>query len=301
MRSLELLIDEVRAETGNQRYDSDSGVSQRTMRQRFQNAQDYLVRAIVIAKTKYLQESTTVTVVSGQETYSYPSRCFMQGIDTIKWSTDGVNWSQELYKNIPKDKISTSVGFPFGYIAGKSGYKLCPPISSGYLLVTYNQSPKRLEKKSGKISAVTGTPITSLTLDSAFAGHDPTYLNNFQSITIIGSDGTVKVASMPISAVSGTTVTVTSYTLASGEAVAAGDYVLAEGNSTNVCELDDTCESFLILHANYQTKYGDSSQWTTAVKEDLREHARQIIDILGTLGEDVTQVPIINTDFMMID
>lgn len=301
MRYLELLIDEVRSETGNQRYDADSGVSQRTMRQRLQNAQDFIIRAVVLSKSKYFLEPSTVTVVSGQETYDYPENCYMQGIDTIQWSSNGINWSDPLIKNIPKDKITTQNGYPFGYIAERRGIKLCPPISSGYLLVTANISPKRLEKRSGKISAVTGTPITSLTLDATYAGHDPTYLNQFQSITIVGADGSPKTDSIPITAVSGTTVTVTSYTLASGEAVAAGDYVLAQGNSTNLPDLDDTFESFLILHATYQTKYGDSSQWTQATKDDVKDHAQQIISVLGSMAEDVVQIPIISTDYLIID
>lgn len=301
MRYLEQLIDEARSLSGNQRYDADSGVSQRTFRQFFQNAQDFIVREVVLSKCKYFQESESVTVVPSQELYDYPDNCYLQGIDTIQWSSDGRDWGTPLVKNIAKDKMSTQSGHAYGYLLSRRGYKLSPPLSSGYLLVTSNIEPKRIEKRSGKVVSTTGTPITSITLDGNYAGHDPTYLNQFRSITVFGADGSIKVASVPITAASGTTVTVTSYTLGSGETISAGDFVLAEGGTTNIPDLDKTFESFLILHSVYQAKYGDSSQWSKATKEDVADHARQIIGVLGSMSEDVTQVPILNTDFMMID
>ena len=300
MRYLEILIDRAREASGETRYSSDSGKSQKQFTQFFQNAQDFIVREIILSKSKYLTTRTIRSVVSGQEEYSYQSDAFMNNIDTIQWSTDRSSWGDALVRCIAKDQGISQNGYPFGYIPTQDGYILTPPISNGYLLESYSRRPKRLEKRSGLVVSTTGTPITSITLDASYTGHDPTYLNQFSSITVVDRNGRPIVASIPITSVSGTTITLPSYTLASGESISAGDYILAEGNTTNLPGYDDTFESFLILHATYQAQYGASSQWSEATLKDVSTHAKQIIDVLGTLSEDVVQVPIINTDFLSI-
>ena len=298
MRYLEVLIDEARALSGNTRYDSDSGVSQRLFRQYFQNAQDFLVMEIINSKSKYQMAKETVTIVSGQSEYDYPSDIILQGIDSIQYSTDGVNWGRPLVKNISGDRRRVSSGSAYGYTLNRDNYELTPPIATGYLLLSYNRRPKRLEKRSAKVVSTTGTPITSITIDTSYSQHDPTYIDLFDSVTIVGKNGVVKVANMPITAASGSTITVDSYTLANGEAVAAGDYVLAGGDAVNIPEFDDIAESFLILHVNYQAKFGDASKWTSEAKEAVGGHAAKLVQMFNTVSEDIVQVPIINADYL---
>lgn len=299
MRYLEQLIDRARELSQNTRYDANSGISQKTFVQFFQNAQDFVMREVVNSKSKYFLHPLIVPIVGGQQDYDYPDDIILQGIDTIEWSDDLQTWLT-LEKNITKDRTVTIVGYPYGYYLTRTNYILTPPIQYGWLRVTYNRRPKRLEFRAAQVSSTTGAPITSITTNGSFANQDMDYINQFSSITVVGKDGAIKVADMPITSASGTTIVVPSYTLASGESIVSGDYILAGGNSTNVPNFDDMVESFLILHATYQAKYGDSSQWSKATKDDVMNHFKQIIAAFSTLSEDVNHIGIINTDYLAL-
>lgn len=297
MRYLEQLIDRSRELSQNTRYDANSGVSQKMFVQFLQNAQDFITREIITQKSKYLLKKSIVAVVNGQEEYDYPSDIVLQGIDTLEWSTDQISWTF-MEKNIPKDRFTTTTGYPFGYICTREKVVLTPPVTGGYLRFTYNGKPKRLESRSAKVLSVVGTPITSINTDSAYTAQDLTYVSEFDSITVISKAGVIKVANMPITSTGTNVITIPSYTLGSGEAIAAGDFILAGGLSANIPQFDDLIESFLILHTTYQAKYGDSSQWSKAVAEDVASHFKQLSACFGTLSEDFNHIPILNSDYL---
>ncbi len=305
MRYLEQLIDRARELSQNTSYDATTGVSQRVFTQYFQNAQDFIVREIINSKCKYFLyfDPNYINVVSGQEPYNYPSDIYLQGIDSLEWSDDRKTWLF-LEKNITKDRTTSVSGYPYGYYLNRDHYILTPPLQHGFLRITYNRKPKRLEKRSAKVSSVTGsTTITAIALDSAYSSGqngDESYINQFSNVSVVGKDGTIKIANLPITSCGSNAIVMPSYTLVSGEAIATGDYILADGGSCNVPQYDDMIESFLILHATYQAKYGDSSQWTNATQQDVMAHAKQIVASFGILSEDVNHIPIVNTDFLAL-
>jgi hypothetical protein len=297
MRYLEQLIDRARELSQNTRYDANSGISQKMFVQYFQNAQDFITREIVTQKSKYLLKKSIIPVVNGQEEYDYPSDIILQGIDTVEWSQDQRSWVF-LEKNISKDRFTSTTGYPFGYVTNRNKIVVTPSMAYGYLRITYNGKPKRLESRSALVASTTGTPITAITVNTAFADQDMSYINQFDSITVVSKAGVVKVENMPITSASSATIVVPSYALASGEAIAAGDYILAGGLACNVPQFDDLVESFLILHATYQAKYGDSSQWSKEVSADVGSHFKQLSDCFGTLSDDFNHIPILNADYL---
>lgn len=306
MKRLELIISRVRELSQNTRYDSDSGLSQGIMVQYIQNAQDALVKAISISKCKYLLKTTDpVTVVNGQEEYDYPSDLFMRNIDTVEWalSPQDIGWIP-LYKCISKDRFSTQSGYPFGYILQEASLIITPPLSSGYLRYTYSRQPRNLQIRMGQLSAVTvgGGNVTALTINPAEASFDPTSLNLEQVLCVVSATGTIKAAGIPFTSVNTTTgvFTISSHALASGEAVAAGDYVCAGEYVVNKPEWPDIVESFLIKHGVYEAKYGDSSQWTTAAKEDVSASVGSLVQSFALMSDDITEIPITNSDLLQI-
>ncbi len=299
MRRLEILIDLARELSGNQRYDANSGVSQNVFVNYFQSAQDSLVKNIVNVKSKYFLKDVTVPVVAGQELYSYPSDMFLFNFDTVEWSQNNLNWIP-LDRSITKDRQNIRVGYPFGYWCNQDGYHLTPPLTSGYLRLNYIRQIPRLEKRSGIVASVVGTPITSITLTTSDASDDETYLNKFDTISIVGRDGVQKIASIPITGVSTGTITVSSYTLASGEAVAAGDYVCAGNNATNKPLFPDFCETFFLKYAAYCAKYGDSSKWEAETKSDMTQSMSELIDNFKLMTDDISNVPITSFDYLSL-
>lgn len=303
MKRLELLIEEARELSQNSRYDSDSGKSQSVFVRYFKNAQDVILRAIQNSKSKFLILDQIVPIVSGQELYSYPSRIYMQNIDTIEYSTDGVKYVP-LTKCYAKDRNSQSLGFGFGYILRKDGFLLTPPVQSGFLRINYLLDINRPQIRQGRISALTlGSGVLSaLTVDPSEASFDPTSINKENILCVCDKFGVQKAKNITYDSVNQSTgvFTLSSFTLDSGDSLAVGDYICVGENVTNKIELPTTCESFLILHATYQSKYGDSSSWTKEVKDDMSLHLDQLMDSFSRNSADLNQIPISNSNYLYL-
>lgn len=297
MRRLEILIDLARELSQNQRYDANSGVSQKLFTHYFQSAQDNLQMQIVNAKTKYRLKQEIVPIVNAQELYSYPTDIYLNNIDTLEWSQNNLNWIP-LDRSLTKDRQNIRVGYPFGYWTRHDGFLLTPPLQFGYLRINYIAKLKRLEKRSGLITTVTGTPITSITLDVAEASYDPSYLALYDYITIVGKDGEQKTPSIPITSLSANVINIPNYTLQTGESVAPGDYVLAGSDTVNIPEFPEICETYLLKYANYQAKFGDSSKWTAEATKDMGMTLDTLLTSFKMLTDDVSYVPITNTDYL---
>lgn len=306
MRRLEILIDLARELSQNTRYDANSGVSQKLFVQFFQAAQDAVVKGAVNAKTKFFLTEKIVPVVNGQETYSYPSDIYMQNIDTVEWSQDGVDGWNDLDRCITKDRFTSKNGYAFGYWTRNDGIHVTPTLDNGFLRINYIAMPPRLEKRSGLSTQFNAAPtplgpgavLTSISTDSASLFDDPTYLAQYDFISTCGADGEQKIKAIPISSATVGTVSVPSYTLGDGEYLAVGDYLLAGKNSTNQSVLPDICESLFLKYVNYVAKYGDSSTWSTETKADMAASLSELLDSFKLLTDDITYVPITNVDFL---
>lgn len=296
------MIEVAREITGSQRYDANSGVSQRVFTQYFQNAQTSLINVINNAKSKYfLKQGESFPVVANQEFYAYPDDLYLKNIDTIEWNDNGVQDSWiPLEKCITKDRLSTMSGWPFGYFPQEDGVRMTPPMTSGRLRFNYIRRANRVEKRSGQITAVTGSPVTSITLDAAEASYDPSYLAKFDYVCVVGSSGVQKSARIPLTSVASNVLNIGSFTIPSGEAIAIGDYVVAGYLSTNKPEMDEVCETYLLLYAQYQAKYGDASAWSAEMKTNLIEQATEVVKAIGLLSDDVSQIPITNCNYLAL-
>ena len=305
MKRLELLISEARESTGQQRYDSDSGISQALFVRYFKNAQDFLQKQIAIAKSKLLLVDEEQSVVSGQELYSYPSDLFLHNIDTIEHRTgSGDEWTP-LSKLVTKNRRETN-GFAHGYITTKDGFLLSPPIDGGTLRVNYIKKLPALEKRAGYISAITvsGGAITAMTVNVAESSFDGTAINDQYYLCIVDKHGDRKVKSVQYTSVNTSTgvfALPSNHTLASTDSTpAVGDYIVLGEDSYNKPDLDDICESFLLKHVEYQVKYGDASTWSKEVLNDLNSSASGLFEAFARPSDDVIPIPITNFDYLDI-
>ncbi|HEY8272166.1 MAG TPA: hypothetical protein VIG33_14850 [Pseudobdellovibrionaceae bacterium] len=301
MRRLETLIDNCREITGNNRYDSDSGRSQKVFVEYFNNAANSLAREIINAKSKFFVKEKIVTVVSGQSLYSWPNDIFLFNVDTMEWSTNGRDYFP-LSKGIIKDRFNVTSGTAFSYIPRNDGFLLNPPQTSGYVRINYIKQPSRLEKRSGKITARTmaGQVLSALTIDSTEASFDPTYISRDNYISVVDKFGAQVAKRIVFTSVNSTTgvFTLSPITLDTGETVSVGDYVCVGLDSCNLPPYPTTCEDYLMLYVEYQSKYGDASKWSAEIKNNLAAVAGQIITSFGLMSDDITQIPITCTDFL---
>jgi hypothetical protein len=302
MRRVELLIDTARKLSGNTRYDSQSGIPQDVFVQFLNNAQDSLIMEVQNLKTKYFKKQTVVTVVPGQEIYPYPEDCYMQHIDTVKWtdSSTGTYWTN-LYKTTTKEKITLQPGYPFAYIPHEDGIYMNPPINSGQLYITYVRTPKRLQKRGGKVSArtIVGTSLTALTVDPAEASFDQNEINTQNYLCVVDKFGVVKSSNVLYDSCNSSGVfTLSSFDLGT-TTISVGDYILVgEDCSNKPTWEDDIVEGYLLKHMVYEAKYGDSSAWTDAAIKDMAAYFQKLSGSFATLSDDRADIVISNLDYI---
>lgn len=301
MKRVELLIDMARKLSGNTRYDSDSGVPQDVFVQFLNNAQDSMMKEVVNLKTKFLKTSETVSVVSGQETYSLPSDCYMQHIDTIRWySSDTTTDFTTLEKLTTKEQGTNQNGHAFGYIVDNDGIHLSPPVASGVLKIYYSKAADTLQKRGGKITVCTqgGGNLTALTVDTTEASYDATEINSQYYLCVVDKHGAIKARNIPYNSVSNGVFSLSPFALGSSNSVAVGDYIVVGKNSVNLPQWPTVCESYLIKHMVYDAKYSDGSAWSREAKEDMRDSFISLAGSFAALSDDVCNIPITNFDYL---
>lgn len=305
MRRLELLIEEARVLSSNTIYDSDSGVLQNTFVRYFKNAQDAIVKEAVNLKSKQFLKEKLISSVNAQEQYSYPTDIYLQNIDTLEYAPNGTDFIP-LEKCYTKDRMSNITGFAFGYMTRENGFLLVPPISGGGTLrCNYIRNPNAPQKRCGKISAVTTSSgqITAITLDTSESSFDATLINKEYYLCIVDRDGNQVVKNVEYDSVNSGTGVITlsaNHTLETGEAAAIGDYVCVGKNTTNLIELPDICESFLIDHVVYQSKNSDSSNWTKAQQDLMAQNITSLVASFGKNSDDISGIQISNFDYLSI-
>jgi|SRR6478736_747750 len=303
MKRVENLITMARKLSMNTRYDADSGIPQDVFVQYFNNAQDALTKEVMNLKTKYFQKTVQVDVVPGQERYDYPFDCFLHGLDTIQWSDNRLgSYFQVLNRGYIKEKITTQLSYPFSYVPFEDGFDLQPPIGSGLLYVTYMRTVDRLQKRAGQITVATiaGDQLTALSVDPSEDDYDQTEINSENFLCVVDKFGNIKARNVLYDSVSAGVFTLDPFDLESGETISVGDYICVGKNSVNLPSWPDICESYLIKHAVYEAKYGDSSQWSSEALADMQRCFAGLSEAFALLTNDIIEIPITNTDYIAL-
>lgn len=300
MKRVENIIDMARKLSGNTRYDSDSGIPQDVFVQFLVNANDSLQKEVANLKTKFLKKTTTVAVVSGQEVYSYPSDCFVQHIDTIQYTNALVNsYYINLEKSVQKERLSNANSNPYGYILENNGYLLNPPITSGYLLVSYDQAYPRPQKRCGQITARTlaGQTLSALTVATT-GSYDTLAINADYYLCVVDQFGVQKATNVVYTSEAAGVFTITSQSLTAGETIAVGDYITVGKHTANIPYWPSVCESYLLKHMVYDAKFMDASTWTNEAKNDMAMFFMSLSGSFATNSNDLCPIPITQTDLL---
>lgn len=301
MKRAEQIIDIARKLSGNTRYDSDSGVPQSLFVQYLNNAQDSLLMEVTNSKSKYLLKQAWVDVVSGQETYDYPTDCLIEHIDTIQWldSRTG-SYFQTLLKTYPNEKVSTQVGYAFGYSLQNDGYHLNPPLTNGVLQLSYIKTLPKIQKRAGQITVATvngSNQLTALTVATT-GSYDESEINDDYFLCVVDKFGVQKAVNIEYTSVSAGVFALSAHQLTTGETVSVGDYICVGKNCTNLPLWPDLCESYLIKHMVYDAKYSDSSSWSKEAKQDMIDRFIQLSSIFSLMSDDLTQINISSVDYL---
>jgi len=301
MLRVEYLIDQVRKLSNNTRYDSNSGVGQDIMALYLNNAQDEIQKALVNTKSKYLLKSTTVPIVNNQQEYDYPVDLYLNNIDTMQWTQDNQSYVN-MYHGYMKDRTYTGNGYSYGYVTKNESFVLVPPIDTGTLAIHYIRQLPRMATRSGLISAVTVNSgvVTALSVNTSDASYNASEIATDNYLCVVDYLGNIKATAIQYSAMSSGVFTLPAHTLLTGESVAVGDYIVVGKYATNKPELPEITQGFLIKYANYQAKYGDSSQWSKVVQDDMTQTLIGLTQSFGMNSDDVGEIPITNFDYLQL-
>lgn len=283
MRTLEQLILVSRRATGNSDFSDTAGVQDEEFIQAINDGQEEIHGVLNGMFPTILMAEKYQDVSIGVETYSIPSDCYMgTRIDNISYSPSGLD--QDYYpirKGSLKERIDGINGNPSFYLRQGSNLIIQPPPQQGgKLRIIYQKTIPYLDIVRGTVSAVTlGTnTITSLTLDTA-TNLDADALNEQPYMTICDKYGTVKMKNIKIDSVVASTgqVNITSdFTFESGETIAVGDFAFRGKYSSNISQLPDICEKYLIEYSNMRIFVRDSNT-------DQADVANFLTKIEGTL------------------
>lgn len=306
MRNLSVLINQARRATENVEFSDTEGLQNSEFIQYANDAQDEVEAQASIVNADAFMTSGTIQCVAGQEDYSIPSDALLgTKISQVLWAPNG---SASSYLRLQQGRMSeitaTYPGTPSYFVRIGRTLKLvpAPQSSSSVIKVFYQQSLPQLELQSGKVGTVslTSNGITSLVLDDTFA-NDVSALTEEGYITIVDSDGVIKMKDIPVSAIDENTLIVTvapGFTFDAGETITVGDFVLRGPRSTTHSQLPDNCERFLLSYMQWRILKRDSSNDATEQEGEMKMHLQSIIDLLSEADTSVDGIPIINTEYL---
>lgn len=298
MRRADLLLKQVQRATENERVGSTDGISTEEYYQYFTDGLRFLQRKIIAVHTTAFRTSKTYTA-SGSESYDQPSDIFSRNrIVSIEYKE--ANQGDEHYRRLERrtqlERFS-GTGRPTKYILEGKTFKVNAYPSAGTFRVTYDFLLPAVDKRRGTVSARTKTTtnITALTL-TGYTSNDEFSL--WDHVTIVGFDGTIKMAGIPYTSVAAGVVTIQggTYAFPSGSTCEVGDYYCLGANASSHPQIDDAAEDFLITYCQRRILLRDSSQDANDIAEELRPMWVDLIDVYAG-SPDVEGIPVTNYDY----
>lgn len=311
MRRVEKLIKQIRRVSDNEEFDNDPdnplGIIDDEVVEYINEAQRNLQARISLAHPKRFIKEDFIDLVAEQEEYSLPSDIFL-GTRLIHVEALFTNQAGDYYtldQRHVKERLPSQVKatFPNYYIRlGNKIYIQPRPTTNktNGIRLTYQKTLPKLDIRRGIITSITnpsGSSLTEITLElSPTLGRDTDLpliaertIEDFDFITVVGSDGTIKMDDIPVDDYDSTTgvITITpGFEFGTGESAAAGDYIVGGRKATTHSELPDTVQRYLIAYAAWKLLKRDSSVDSRDQERELVAMLDEIVDSFSEVDED---------------
>jgi len=306
MRKLELLILASRRATENQEFTETAGIQDEEFIQYFNDGQEEIHAKLNQLFPHILMKQKEIQCVAAQEAYDIPSDVFLgTRIDFVEYTQSGnATDYYGLKKGSLKERLNGVQTDPSFYIRNGTQILLQPkPQSSGSKIrVSYQRSIPRLDIKRATVESVTlgaGNTITSLVLDDSVL-FDRDALLEEGYITITDKDGVIKMQSIPIDDITTAGVVTVSagFTYETGESIAVGDSVLRGKVSSQISELPELCEKYLIEYCNARILVRDSSSDSAAVGQVLTRVESTLQTAFAEPDNDPDYIPVLDGQYL---
>jgi hypothetical protein len=286
MRRLEFLITKVRQSTDN----SDvNGISNNEIVEYFNDGQKY-IETLIFKNNPYADLFKAQIVYNANSTgiYDIPKDCYSENAISLVEGRYALTQNNDGYSRI-KPISEAEISYMFGYVVRNnqiiiSGQNNIAQLQN--IRITYFRQLKSLDIRRGAIGVVTpGVSIAVTSLDATAPLRDDHY-------STVNAQG-VQVASDIYSASTTSPLLTTDTTN-----VATSDFLVTGKNATNVSELPDSCEPYLIDYVRQRiytrNNYDDANKQMYFTEQQKEE----VIAIFSKNKKDTDMVPITDYAFL---
>lgn len=312
-KRVEFLIKRSRRISDNEEFDNDPsnplGIVDDEVVGHIGDAQDNLKARISEVHPKLFETEEKINLVANQEVYPLPTDLYLGGrivhVEALFSNREGDYYTLG-HKGIKSRLPNIPAQFPHFYIRSGGNLIIQPrPLTNvtDGIRVTFQRKIPDLDIRRGKITASTivADNVQDITLDIApLLARDANLpqiaertLDDFDFLTVVGSDGTVKMRDIPYDSYDSTTgiVTITpGFDRQTGETITAGDYLLGGAYSTTHSHLPETCERYLIAYAAWKMQKRDSMIDSRDQERELIAMLNEIVDAFREIDNDQVEL-----------
>lgn len=294
MRRGALLITQVQRATENERSGANDGISLEEYYQYLTDGQRFIQGKIIEAGSTRFQTSEEWSA-EGDESRNLPYDILSpEAVVSLEYSpSTSADDFRRVQRGRQLERWSKS-GVPFQYVLQGQTLKINAYPSAGTFRLTYQKRLPAIDKRRATVASRTlsSTAISALTL----SGYTAADYDLFDHLTVVGWDGTIRMRGIPYTAVNSGTGVVTiqgsTYTFPTGSTAPVGDYVCLGEYATTHPQLDDQCESVLLLYCQKRILMRDSSD--DAIGNDVEMQVLLAQMLTNYEAADIEEVPILH-------
>lgn len=305
---IDILIKQVREETGNQSYGANSGISDTQIVSFFNDGLSFLERGITQMHARQFNAETFISLIAGTEKYDLPSDFLPGGgVISVEYANGDPNGTDPQWQLLAEiTDLERARGLrgesPNGYavVGNQIWLKPVPSVAkSSALRVNYVKRLSRFSTRRGKIDVATlDTGARSITALEVITNTvtDPNEYNLNEFISVVDADGNIKMKGIKIdgslNTSTGAVPVRSDFVYEAGETIAVNNYVVfGRSASTHQLDLDESCEPFLRAYAAWKIMRMDSNTDSASQSDELMLMRDSILSSYAKPNEGLILVP----------
>ncbi len=306
-RRIDILIREVRRETGNEDYGANAGISDSQICSYFNDALSLVERGINAEMANQFRAETFINLVADQEKYDLPTDFLPSGgVLSVEYAIgdptgSNPNWQpMKEITDLERNRGSRSIPYAYEVVNKQIWIKDKPQTAkTSGLRVVYIKRLSRLDIRRGKLEIVTlNTSALTITALEVYTSSilTPNEYNLNESCCIVNADGTLQMRNIKLDGSldtgTGLIPVRSGFTYTSGDTAAIGNYVVFGQNaSTHQLDLGEEFEGFLKAYASWKIQQEDSNSDSSEKMKEFQLTATSLLEAYKRPNKNFIYVP----------
>lgn len=299
LKSLSILIDNVREATEEQDINATTGIRDNEVIRFLNQGQNIIFRKIIKESQKLYSKSVLIPVTPDQKEVEMPPDIYAQNrLMDIKFIYNNIIY--QVNSASEKEDLYTTRSIPYKYYRRDNKIVLIPDAGyAGNLQVTYIYKLPELGLKSASIDSVTtlNNEITSLVFNVTSDVVDSIELNKYTRFSVVDREGRVKMANIKfdfINTGSGEVTITPGFTFLPTESIAAGDTVIAGPYNSTHSYLESDVEEYIVEYATLKLLQRQGSSEVGVQAQLLLALEADIMAVYNRIEDDIREIPILD-------